>query len=113
MASQCWCGWTASGSSIPLTAGSRAVSLLGADDIPHGGAPTDVSSTSRAAARFLQLPSSGWTSRRGREPWKTLVPSDPVGIERLDSVVITPDGRGYCYSCARRHHELYVVEGLK
>jgi eukaryotic-like serine/threonine-protein kinase len=48
-----------------------------------------------------------------REPWKTLVPSDPVGIELLDSLVLTPDGRGYCYSYARRQHELYVVEGLK
>lgn len=48
-----------------------------------------------------------------REPWKSLAPSDPVGIERLDNVVISPDGRGYCYSYARRHHELYVVEGLK
>jgi hypothetical protein len=48
-----------------------------------------------------------------REPWKSLAPSDPVGIERLDAVVISPDGRGYCYSYARRHHELYVVEGLK
>jgi Tol biopolymer transport system component len=48
-----------------------------------------------------------------RVPWKTLVPSDPVGIERLDSLVITPDGRSYCYSYARRLSELYVAEGLK
>jgi Tol biopolymer transport system component len=48
-----------------------------------------------------------------REPWKTLVPSDPVGVELLDPPVISPDGRGYCYSYARRHQELYVVEGLK
>ena len=48
-----------------------------------------------------------------REPWKTLVPSDPVGIEYLDPPVISPDGRGYCYSYARRLHELYVADGLK
>jgi serine/threonine protein kinase len=48
-----------------------------------------------------------------REPWKTLAPADPVGIERLDSPVITPDGRGYCYSYARRLSELYVADGLK
>ena len=48
-----------------------------------------------------------------REVWKTLVPADPVGIERLDSPVITPDGRGYCYSYARRLSELYVADGLK
>ena len=48
-----------------------------------------------------------------REPWKTLVPSDPVGIEYLDPPVISPDGRGYCYWYARRLHELYVADGLK
>jgi eukaryotic-like serine/threonine-protein kinase len=48
-----------------------------------------------------------------REPWKTLIPSDPVGVEYLDPPVISPDGRAYCYSYARRHQELYVVEGLK
>jgi hypothetical protein len=48
-----------------------------------------------------------------REPWKSLVPSDPVGIERLESIVISPDGQGYCYSYARRLQELYVAEGLK
>jgi eukaryotic-like serine/threonine-protein kinase len=48
-----------------------------------------------------------------RVPWKRLVPSDPVGIERLDSLVISPDGRSYCYSYARRLSELYVAEGLK
>ena len=45
--------------------------------------------------------------------WKSLVPADPVGIERLESLVMTPDGRGYCYSYARRLSELYVAEGLK
>ena len=48
-----------------------------------------------------------------REPWKMLAPSDPVGVEYLDPPVITPDGRAYCYSYARRHQELYVVDGLR
>ena len=100
MASRCWCCWTASGSSIPSTAGSRVRFRYSAlAMIRDSGVPMDVSSTSRAAALFLRSPSSGSTSSTGRrEPWKTLVPSDPVGIELLDPVVISPDGRGYCYS---------------
>ena len=48
-----------------------------------------------------------------REPWVTMGPSELVGVEGLDPPVITPDGRGYCYSYARRQHELYAVAGLK
>jgi eukaryotic-like serine/threonine-protein kinase len=99
----------------PIDGGTpRPFSLLGAGDDPRQWS---------ADGRFLYVARGGYappvaierldvTTGR-REPWKTLVPSDPVGIERLESPVISPDGRGYCYSYARRHHELYVVEGLK
>ena len=105
------------GSSIPLTAGNPA---------PFGYSDTGDNPLQWSAdGRFLYV-----ASRRGgfvppvaierldvttgrREPWKTLVPSDPVGIEYLDPPVISPDGRGYCYLYARRLHELYVADGLK
>jgi hypothetical protein len=46
--------------------------------------------------------------------WKTLTPSDPVGVEDIRAAtVITPDARSYCYSYARRLGDLFVVEGLK
>ena len=46
--------------------------------------------------------------------WKTLTPSDPVGVESLrGTVVITPDARSYCYSYMRRLGDLFVVDGLK
>jgi eukaryotic-like serine/threonine-protein kinase len=99
----------------PIDGGQpRHISLLGADDNPQQWS---------ADGRFLYV-----TRGRGeppvaierldvttgrRERWKTLVPSDPVGVELIDPPVISPDGRGYCYSYARRHQELYVVEGLK
>lgn len=99
----------------PIDGGTpRPFSLLGAGDRPRQWS---------ADGRFLYVVHGGsvppvaiervdvTTGRR--EPWKTLAPSDPVGIELLDTVVISPDGRGYCYSYARRQHELYVVEGLK
>jgi hypothetical protein len=99
----------------PIDGGTpRPFSLLGPDDNPRQWS---------ADGRFLYVAPGDTTppvvierldvSTGRREPWKTLVPSDPVGIEYLNPPVIIPDGRGYCYSYARRHHELYVVEGLK
>jgi len=49
-----------------------------------------------------------------RAIWKTLSPSDPVGVESLrPTVLITPDARSYCYSYIRRLGDLFVVDGLK
>jgi hypothetical protein len=48
-----------------------------------------------------------------RKAWKTLMPRDPSGIERVYPIVITPDGRAYCYSYARTLNDLYLVEGLR
>jgi hypothetical protein len=49
-----------------------------------------------------------------RALWKTLAPSDPVGVEDMrETLVITPDAQTYCYSYMRRLGGLYVVEGLK
>ena len=46
--------------------------------------------------------------------WKTLSPSDPVGVEGMrGTVVMTPDARSYCYSYMRRLGDLFVVDGLK
>jgi hypothetical protein len=46
--------------------------------------------------------------------WKTLTPSDPVGVEdQRESVLITPDAHSYCYSYSRRLGDLFVVAGLK
>jgi hypothetical protein len=52
------------------------------------------------------------TGRRVR--WKTLVPSDPVGVEDMrEGTVITPDTQAYCYSYLRRLGDLFVVDGLE
>jgi hypothetical protein len=46
--------------------------------------------------------------------WKTLTPSDPVGVEDLrETVAITPDAQSYCYSYSRRLGDLFVVDGLR
>jgi hypothetical protein len=49
-----------------------------------------------------------------RTVWKTLTPSDPVGVEDMrETLVITPDAQSYCYSYLRRLGDLFVVDGLK
>ena len=45
--------------------------------------------------------------------WKTLAPSDTVGVEGTPRVAITPDAQSYCYSYLRRLGDLFVVDGLK
>jgi hypothetical protein len=46
--------------------------------------------------------------------WKTLTPSDPVGVEDMrETVSITSDAQSYCYSYVRRLGDLFVVDGLR
>jgi hypothetical protein len=49
-----------------------------------------------------------------RTVWKTLTPSDPVGVEDMrETLTITPDAQSYCYSYLRRLGDLFVVDRLK
>jgi hypothetical protein len=48
-----------------------------------------------------------------REPWKTIQPADPVGVDNIFRILVTPDGQAYCHDYVRFHSELFVVEGLK
>ena len=48
-----------------------------------------------------------------RELWKTIAPADRSGLNSIDSIVATPDGRSYAYSCTRILTNLEVVEGLR
>jgi len=50
-----------------------------------------------------------------RERWADIQPQDPAGIMSLDldSLVTTPDGRGYGYSWHRAMSDLYLVEGWR
>jgi hypothetical protein len=48
-----------------------------------------------------------------REPWKTLQPHDSAGIDRIFPIVLTPDGKSYCYTTTRNLSDLLVVDGVK
>ena len=48
-----------------------------------------------------------------REPWKTIQPADPVGVDSVIRILVTPDGRSYCHDYVRFLSNLFIVEGLK
>jgi eukaryotic-like serine/threonine-protein kinase len=101
----------------PVDSGTRrAVPAIGVDDSPiqwsADGRFRYVRYARDSTRVPIQIERVDVTSGR-RKPCRTIVPSDPVGIDRVDSLVITPDARGYCYSYARRLQELYVADGLK
>jgi serine/threonine protein kinase len=48
-----------------------------------------------------------------RKEWTTIKPADPVGLEAINDVRITPDGNSYCYGYLRSLSQLLVIEGLK
>ena len=48
-----------------------------------------------------------------REAWKTIQPADPVGVDNIFRILVTPDGKAYCHDYLRFLSELFVVEGLR
>jgi len=48
-----------------------------------------------------------------KELLKEVMPADPAGIFWPNSILVTPDGKGYVASVRRMLSDLYVVEGLK
>jgi hypothetical protein len=48
-----------------------------------------------------------------REAWKTIQPADPVGVDTITRILVTPDGKAYCHDYVRFLSELFIVEGLK
>jgi hypothetical protein len=53
------------------------------------------------------------TATGKREPWKTIQPADPVSVDSIIRILITPDGRSYCHDYVRFLSNLFIVEGLK
>jgi hypothetical protein len=53
------------------------------------------------------------TMTGAREPWKTIQPADPTGVDSIIRILVTPDARSYCHDYVRFQSELFIVEGLK
>ena len=48
-----------------------------------------------------------------RTLWKTLKPSDPIGLETVNQVVMNRDATAYCYGYLRSLSDLFIVNGLR
>ena len=48
-----------------------------------------------------------------RSAWKQIALVDPTGVDSIQNVQLTPDGKSYCYSFIRSLSRLYVVDGLR
>jgi hypothetical protein len=72
---------------------------------------------------FAVSPAGPWVPTRdvvrvdvatgARTKIRTLAPADPVGVDNVGTVAITPDGNAYCYTYLRRLGALFIVDGLK
>jgi Tol biopolymer transport system component len=48
-----------------------------------------------------------------RETWKEIAPADRTGLDRIDTIRMTPDGRAYAYGYTRILGSLQVVKNLR
>ena len=53
------------------------------------------------------------TATGRRAAWRTVFPADPVGIDNIVRILITPDGTSYCHDYARLLTNLFVVDEFK
>jgi eukaryotic-like serine/threonine-protein kinase len=114
----------------------REVALLGPDRLakiyPVDGSPPRAIAGAEPADVPIQWSADGrslYLTRRGEVParidlldlatgkkrrWKDLLPADRVGVIRIDSVFVTPDGKSVAYTVARvLTSDLYLASGLK
>jgi len=104
---------------FPIEGGSgQPAASLSLQDIPlqwsHGGRYL-YTVPAASGARQAAVGVSRVTMATGeRIQWKTLEPSDPVGVEDMrETLTITPNAESYCYSYMRRLGDLFVVVGLE
>ena len=94
-----------------------------------GGEPQDVATVaderlagwSRDGQEVFVFNRSGIPAKVYRLNWKTgqrelmreIGPADRAGVDGVDSIQFTPDGKAYTYSCIQNLSDLHLVEGLK
>ena len=91
---------------IPLTS-------LDADDVPLQWSTDESHLYVRRTGTWPPAVDRVNTMTGAREPWKTIQPADPAGVDTIHRILITPDGTSYCHDYIRFLSELFIVEGLK
>lgn len=97
----------------PTAGGEPRDVAIGADERAAGwsrdGQEVFVFSRSGIPAKVYRV---NWRTGH-RELMREIGPADRAGIDGVDSVQFTPDGRTYTYSCIQNLSDLHLVEGLK
>ena len=92
--------------------------LQASHDLPPGTEPIVFSTDGRFLFVFgwAKIPTPVYrldlTSGK-KQLWKELAPADRVGLESMNKVRFTPDGRFYAYHYFRCQNDLYLVTGLR
>jgi hypothetical protein len=108
-------GWSAGRFSLYAVDGGAPVALpfLSSGDLPlQWSADGRLVYVQRTATWPPAVDRVDLTTGR-RELWKTIQPADPVGVDSVFRIVVTPGGKAYCHDYVRFLSELFVVEGLK
>jgi tRNA A-37 threonylcarbamoyl transferase component Bud32/Tol biopolymer transport system component len=98
----------------PVSGGEpRPVPGLSADDAPinwdSSGRFIYIYEQGKVPGQLVQLN----IATGQRQPWKTLMPLDPAGVNIIWPLCVTPDGKSYVYGYRRYLSDLYLAEGLK
>ena len=48
-----------------------------------------------------------------RQLWRVVSPADPVGVDDMATILITPDAKAYCHDYLRWVSKLFIVDGLR
>jgi Tol biopolymer transport system component len=99
---------------FPLDGGEpRPIHHLAADDSPLQLSPDGRFAYVRRGPQVPAEIDRVDLASGARTHWRTLSPRDPVGVMRVEPVVLLPEGRSYCYSYTRVLSDLFLVEGLR
>jgi hypothetical protein len=97
--------------------------LAGGDPTPcRGSEPGEIPQAWGAGESTLYVKSLGGVPAKvylvdcqtgQRRLWKEIMPQDRAGVDAINRVCITPDGRSYAYSYMQQLSELFLVDGLR
>ncbi len=100
--------------STVATGSSHPIAGLDTDDVPI---QWSADGAELFVTRYGEAPMPIWrlNLKSGKkELWKTLMPADRTGFDRIDEVMVTRDGASYAYSYTRvTDSDLFLVKGWK
>ena len=91
----------------------RPVAALASDDLPVQWSPDGRLLFVRRINSWPPVIDRVDTVTGQRQLWRVVSPADPVGIDHMDRILITPDAKSYCHDYLRWVSQLFTVDGLR